>query len=123
MDILGLDLWDKRVWVARAHQGIAFPLDIVSRTSIVTYLKKYHKKSPVHTIVVWLPYDLYGKDEKQLHKTQIFITKLQDIFPDICVVWHDERFSTYIVEADASWRKDAGSAQVILTSYLDQNQN
>lgn len=123
MEILALDLWDKRVWVARAKENIAFPLDIVARPAIISYLKKYHKNSALKKIVVWLPFDLYGKDEKQLHKTQQFIKKLQDIFPDICVVWHDERFSSFIVEWDLSWRKDAQAAQVILASYLEKHQS
>lgn len=119
MNILALDLWDKRVWIARAQQGIAFPLEIISRTSIIPYLKKYHKNSTLTSIVVWLPYDLYGKDERQLHKTQQFIEKLQEIFPDISIVWHDERFSSYMTEGDKFWRKDAESAQIILASYLE----
>jgi len=118
MDILALDLWDKRVWIARAQEGIAFPLDIIARTSIIPYLKKYHQNSPIKILVVWLPYDLYGKDKKQLLKTESFISKLQDIFPDIEVIWHDERFSSFIVGYDKLWYRDAEAAQVILTSYL-----
>ena len=123
MDIIALDLWDKRVWVARAQEGIAFPLDVIARTSIVSYLKKYHQNSPIKTLVIWLPYDLYWKDTKQLLKTQTFIKKLQDIFPDIYILWHDERYSSYIADRDTNWYKDAHAAQVILESYLSLPKN
>jgi len=33
---------------------------------------------------------------KQLEKTQAFILKLQDIFPKIEVIGHDERFTSFI---------------------------
>ena len=123
MDILALDLWNKRVWVARAQERIAFPLDIVPRTSIVSYLKKYHQNTPIKTLVIWLPYDLYGKDNRQLERTRTFIKKLQNIFPDIQIVWHDERFSTFVVDAEIVWSKDAHAAQIILQSYLHRYQN
>lgn len=122
MEILALDLGDKRVWVARARESIAFPLEIIARTSIVSYLKKYQTTHWLHTIVVWLPYDLYGKKEKQLHKTQAFILKLQGIFPEVTIIWHDERFSTFLAESDDSGLKDAHAAQIILESYLQKNQ-
>ena len=123
MEILALDLWDKRVWIARAKENIAFPLNIVSRPSIISYLKKYHKNSNLKKIVVWLPFDLYGNDDKQLRKTEQFIKKLQEIFPDIDIIWHDERFSSFIVEGDKNGQKDAQAAQVILSSYLEKNQS
>ena len=122
MEILALDLWDKRVGIARARESIAFPLDIVARTSLISYLKKYRTSNWLHTIVVWLPYDLYGKKEKQLHKTRLFIQKLQAIFPDTVIIWHDERFSTFLAESDDFGRKDAHAAQIILESFLQKNQ-
>lgn len=121
MEILALDLWDKRVWIARMREWISFSVDIVARTSLIRYLKKYHKDFMIWTIVVGLPYDLYGKDEKQLHKTELFIEKLRSIFPDIHIVWHDERFSSYLAEIDHTGRKDANAAQIILESYLEKN--
>lgn len=123
MEILALDLWDKRVGIARARESIAFPLDIVARTSIISYLKKYKVRYWLDSIIIWLPYDLYGKQEKQLRKTQSFIQKLHATFPDIELVWHDERFSTFLAESDEYGRKDAHAAQLILESYLQKTQN
>jgi RNase H-fold protein (predicted Holliday junction resolvase) len=40
------------------------------------------KDYSVETIVVGLPYDLYGKNLRQLDKTKAFIEKLKTIFPD-----------------------------------------
>jgi RNase H-fold protein (predicted Holliday junction resolvase) len=45
-------------------------------------LKKLIKEYDITTIVVGLPYDLYGKNLKQLEKTNLFIQKLKNIFPN-----------------------------------------
>jgi len=107
MTYIAIDLWDKRCWIAISRQGIAFPKDIVKRTELISWLKKFFKNSEnISHIIVWLPYDLYGMDTKQLDKTTSFIRKLQWIFPEIMVIWHDERFSSF-------------QASELLQSYLD----
>ena len=125
---LSIDLWDKRCWIAVYIQGIVVPKAIVDRTKIIPELKKFIKAYDIKEIVVWLPYDLYGKKLKQLDKTKAFIEKLKDIFPNLLIKWEDERFTS--IEADnilsqswvknTAWKKDDISAVLILESYLNK---
>lgn len=120
MTYIAIDLWDKRCGIATCREWIAFPKDIIKRTNIISWLKKYfllHKN--ITHIVVWLPYDLYWVDTRQLDKTQKFIEKLSVIFSDIVVVWHDERFSSFQASDWFNDHRDDIAAQCILQSYLD----
>lgn len=128
MSIIAIDLWDKRCGIATQSMWIAFAGEIVARHEIVSVLKKYFSKQDYTTIVVWLPYDLYGKKEQQLNKTKKFIEKLQEIFPDKQVVWVDERFTSFSADMTLKqmwnhqniWQKDALAAAEILQNYIDQ---
>lgn len=128
MTAIAIDLWDKRCGIATEVSGIAFAQEIVVRHELVWILKKYISDWEFNIIIVWLPYDLYGKKERQLNKTKDFIKKLEDIFPDQEIIWVDERFTSF--EADRTlkqmwsnqniWQKDALAAAQILQNYLDQ---
>lgn len=125
---LWIDLWDKRCWIALEIEWIVIPKDIVLRPKLVSYLKKITTEYNIQVIVVWLPYDLYQKDFKQLNKTKEFIEKLKNIFPNIKIEWVDERFTSF--EADQvlnrmwikskQWNKDDISAVFILESYINK---
>jgi len=123
---LAIDLWDKRCWIAVTVEGIVMPKDIVPRTSLINALKKYISDYKIKVIVVWLPYDLYNIDHKQLDKTKKFIEKLKIIFPDLKIDSIDERFTSFEADSilrtmwikDTSGQKDAISASLILESYL-----
>lgn len=125
---LGLDLWDKRCGIAIFIEWIIIPKDIVPREKIIKILKKYIEEYKIETIVVWLPFDLYWKNLKQLEKTKKFIEKLKNIFPKIKIDEIDERYSTFeaenilnmIWEKEKYWKKDAISASIILESYLSR---
>ena len=127
--MIGIDLWDKRVWIALLVQGIPIPHDVVARVALIRYLKKLVRERMPEKMIVGLPYDLYGIDTKQLDKTKKFIEKLHDIFPELEIIWQDERYTTF--EADAAleknWKKtkntykDDISAALILESYLQKS--
>lgn len=120
MKYICLDLWDKRVGIARNEGNIAFPHGVVARASIIRYLKKYFlEHSDIDALIIGLPFDLYWTDTKQLDKTREFIVKLQSIFPDIEVIWHDERFSSFEASEWFNDHKDDVAASCILQSYLD----
>lgn len=120
MRFLAIDLWNKRCGIATSEQWIAFPKDIVKRTEIISWLKKYFRDiENISHIVVWLPYDLYWNDTRQLEKTQKFITKLSEIFSDKIIVWHDERFTSFQAAELHGDHRDDIAAQCILQSYLD----
>lgn len=126
---LWIDLWDKRCWIATYIEWIVFPKAIVLRPKLISELKKYIKDYNIEVIVVWLPYDLYQKNLKQLDKTKVFIWKLKEIFPKIKIEGIDERFTSFEADnildnmwvKDKSWNKDDISAALILESYIKQN--
>lgn len=118
MHIFCLDLWDKRVGTAYSVEGISCVWEVIARTQVFSYIRKYLQTQKIDTIVVGLPYDLYGKNIKQLEKTQRFLEKLQQSFPDIICVGHDERYSSFVASEYISWHRDDIAAQVILESYL-----
>lgn len=125
---LSIDLWDKRCWLAVYVEGIVIPKEIINRVALVDTIKKYIKSYNIETIVVWLPYDLYNKDTKQLDKTKKFISKLENIFPNLKIDSIDERFTSFEADIilsdmwlkDTKWKKDAISAAIILESYLNK---
>ena len=130
MSIIWIDLWNKRVWIAVCIEWIPIPKDIVPRIKIIDYLKGIFKcNNDINTIVVWLPYDLYNNDTKQLEKTQKFIKKLENIFPLKKVFWIDERYTSFEAENilnsiwEKSKEKDAIAASLILESYLKRIKN
>ena len=131
MSILAIDYWDKRCGIAIELQGIAIPKDIVSRNDIIKTINKYIDDYNISIIVVWLAYDLYWKDLKQLEKTQKFIRELKNKYKNVKIEWVDERFTTFEAERvldaywihNKKWKKDAISASLILESYLNKINN
>ena len=125
---LWIDLWDKRCWIAVEVEWVVLPKWIILRPKLVWELKKLVQEYAVECIVVWLPYDLYGKDKKQLEKTKVFIEKLKNIFPKIVIQTEDERYSSFEAEQvlEAFWEKDFHakkddiSAVVILERFLEK---
>jgi RNase H-fold protein (predicted Holliday junction resolvase) len=65
---------------------VIFTHPSVPRVQIVSKLTQLVTEKNAHTIVVGLPYDLYGVEKKQLEKTQKFMEKLKNIFPNIKIV-------------------------------------
>ena len=125
---LWIDLWDKRCWVAVEINGIVFPKWIILRPKLINELKKMIFEYNISVLVVWLPYDLYNKNLKQLDKTNVFIEKLKNIFPKLTIESIDERFTSFeagnildmVWVKDQKWKKDDISAALILESYLKQ---
>jgi putative transcription antitermination factor YqgF len=123
---LSIDLWDKRCWLAVEIEWVIIPKWIILRPKLISEIKKLINFYNITTIVVWLPYDLYGKELRQFDKTKKFIEKLKNIFPSIIIEWVDERFTSF--EADYTldmlwiknkqWKKDDISAVLILESFF-----
>ena len=123
MRYLALDLWNKRVGVSISRESIAFPEAVIERVKIINWLKKYFLEYPdISMIIVGMPYDLYGVDTRQSDKTQKFIKKLEEIFPDKKIISHDERFSTFDAGQGFWDHRDDIAAQCILQSYIDSKQ-
>lgn len=128
---LSIDLWDKRCGIAIYMQWIVMPKDIVKREKLISQLDKYIKEYEIQTIIVGLPYDLYGKNLRQLQKTEKFIDKLSQIYSNIKVVGCDERFTSFEADQTLSLlginsnrgNKDDLAAASILESYLQIQKN
>lgn len=126
MNAIAIDLWEKKVWLAIEINNIAIPKKIVSRIELVRELKKFFSiNKDYDTIIIWLPFDLYWIDNKQLNKTNKFIEKLKNIFPEKKIIWIDERFTTFeaqnINKLSKSNKKEVDdiSASLILESFLN----
>lgn len=124
---LWIDFWLKRVWVAVETEGFAFAYDIYPRVSIMKDLKKVISEKGITDIVVWMPYDLYGKDTDRVEKVNKFVASLKDIFKEVKIHTFDERFTSFEaslimddlgIKWDKEGKKDAISAQRILDGYL-----
>jgi len=81
-------------------ENIAFAHEIVARSGLMRFLKKYIEQNDIQKIIVGLTYDLYGKDTKRLKKTEDFIEKLKNLFTEIDVLGHDERFSSFAAQEE-----------------------
>ncbi|MCP4523424.1 MAG: Holliday junction resolvase RuvX [Candidatus Gracilibacteria bacterium] len=122
---LSIDLGDKRCGIAIAIDGIVFPKDIILRPKLLSVLKKYIAEYKIKTIVIGLPYDLYGKKTKQLEKTKRYMENLKTNFPEIQVEGVDERFTSFeadniCLEMGDDSKRDDIAAALILETYLDQ---
>ena len=131
---IAIDYWDKRCWIALEVEMIATPKEILLRVDIIKTLDKYFLEYPdIDIIVVWLPFDLFWKDLKQLNKTKEFIRELENKFWEKSksekkykIIWIDERFTSFEADntlkqfgkKDNYWNKDAISASLILETYI-----
>ena len=131
---IAIDYWDKRCWIALEVEMIATPKEIFLRVDMISVLGKYFLEYPdIDIIVVWLPFDLFWKDLKQLNKTKEFIRELENKFWEKSksekkykIIWIDERFTSFEADntlkqfgkKDNYWNKDAISASLILETYI-----
>lgn len=130
MNYLSIDLWDKRCWIAYSNMWIIFTLPFVERFKLVWELKKIIIEKNISEIVIWMPFDLYWKDLRQLDKTKKFVLKLKQIFKNIEIIEVDERFTTFEsinILTELWWnkkdileKKDSISAYLILERFLSQ---
>lgn len=131
--ILAIDYGQKRVGLAVTDpmQITANGLDTVLSHEIFDYLQNYIAREPVEKFVIGLPKQMNGQDSASMQYIKPFVTGLQRKFPDIELVYVDERFTSvlaYQTMFDAGLKKkdrqnkelvDKISATIILQSYLE----
>ncbi len=134
---MGLDFGDKTIGVALSDLlGItAQGLKVIRRqqTDEIRELEGIIKEYEVSTIVLGLPKNMNNTLGPRAEKTQRFGEVLKDRFPDIKVVFQDERLTTaqvqrQLIDADISRQKrkkvvDKMAAMLILQTYLDSQKN
>ena len=131
--ILSIDYGRKRVGLAVSDplKIIATALDTVPAAEVLDYLGKYLARESVELFVVGLPKNLDNTDAESMKDVKPFVGRLQARFPDIPVVWVDERFTSKLAMRamiDSGVKKserrkkentDKISAVIILQSYLN----
>lgn len=131
--ILAIDYGQKRVGLAVTDplQISANGLDTVGVHEVYTYLEKYLAKEKVDLFVVGLPKQMNGLESDSMQYIRPFVTGLQRKFPDIELVYVDERFTSALAHQtmrDAGLKKkdrqnkplvDKIAATIILQSYLE----
>ena len=135
--ILSIDYGRKRVGLAVTDplKIIATALDTVHANEVLDYIEKYVEREPVELFVVGLPKNLDNTDAESMRDVKPFVKRLQTKFPNIPIVWADERFTSKLAMRamiDAGFKKsdrrkkentDKISAVIILQSYMDTINN
>jgi putative Holliday junction resolvase len=131
--ILSIDYGRKRVGLAVTDplKIIATALDTVHANEALDYIEKYLEGESVELFVVGLPKNLDNRDAESMRDVKPFVKRLQAKFPNIPVVWVDERFTSKLAQKamiDAGFKKsdrrrkeniDKISAVIILQSYME----
>ena len=131
--ILAIDYGQKRVGLAVTDplQITANGLDTVLSHEVLDYLVKYIAREPVEKFVIGLPKQMNGQESESMQYIRPFVVGLQRRFPDIELIYVDERFSSVLAHKtmlDAGLKKkdrqnkelvDKISATIILQSYLE----
>ncbi|MDO9154587.1 MAG: Holliday junction resolvase RuvX [Paludibacter sp.] len=133
--ILAIDYGQKRVGLAVTDplRIMANGLDTVGVHEIFDYLAKYLVKEQVDKFVLGLPKQMNGEASASMQYIRPFAKALQRKFPDIELIYVDERFTSVLAHKtmqDAGLKKkdrqnkelvDKISATIILQTYLESN--
>lgn len=132
--VLAIDYGRKRCGIAVTDplKIIANGLTTVATHQLFDFIAGYLKMEEVESIVIGLPKQTSGEESESMKYIRPFVNKLANNFPDLPVVWVDERFTSKIAfqtmidgGVKKSDRKDKGmidqiSATIILQTYLEQ---
>ncbi len=132
--ILAIDYGQKRTGIAVTDslQITANGLTTVSTHELLDFLKKYVEKEKVERFVVGFPRRMNGEESDNMRRIRPFVRKLEQLIPNIPVVYVDERFTSVLAQRairEAGLKKkarqnkelvDEVSAAIILQSYLDE---
>ncbi|HOR23545.1 Holliday junction resolvase RuvX [Candidatus Saccharibacteria bacterium] len=129
-NLLGLDIGEKRIGVARANVVARLPEPLTTLNNDENFrglLKEIIKQHDIDTIVVGLPRNLDGRETKQSEYVRGFVnSKLQKIGP--AITYQDETLSTVEALERIKLQKkpiddvDSLAAAVILEDYLNSGE-
>lgn len=133
--ILAIDYGQKRVGLAVTDMLhiTANGLDTVPAHEVISYLEKYLAREPVEKFIIGLPTQMNGQESDSMQYIRPFVTALQRKFPDIELIYVDERFTSVLAHKamlEGGLKKkdrqnkalvDKISATIILQSYLESN--
>lgn len=123
MNLISLDLGDKRVGVAISRSGIiAEPLITLNfDQDFYLNLKKICRREEVKKIIIGLPKSLLGKESSQGGKIKKVAKKIQKL--RFSVEFIDESYTTKMAEERRAKDVDQEAAVIILQDYLDRRGN
>lgn len=127
MSTLAIDYGTKKIGLAIAVEGIAFPLSIIATKEVFSYLPKLVKERGVDAIVIGIANNMDGTTSEQATRTREFQKKLENILPkNIKYVEWDERLTTFEAKnavdpfgKDPRKAIDDVAASILLQSYLE----
>ncbi len=125
MKILGIDYGDKNIGLSLAEdKSIAVPYKIINNTNKEEVLKKLItliKEEQIELIVIGMPYNLDGKENKRTKITRDFISFLEHNL-DFKIKTINEQFTSKMYEKMGLKENiDKHSATAILDTYLEKN--
>ncbi|MBV6429542.1 MAG: putative pre-16S rRNA nuclease [Haliscomenobacter sp.] len=132
--ILAIDYGTKRTGIAATDplQIIANGIGTFPTDEVFAFLKKYLSEEPVDCIVVGDPKYPDGNPAQIAHLVLGFARKLKEMFPEIQVALHDERYTSedakQIIRQSGAGKKkrqdkglvDKVSAVLILQDYMER---
>ncbi len=132
--LLGIDYGDSRIGVSICDSMglVASPKCILdgkqNLNTIVGEIGGLCRKNGAAGIVIGWPLNMDGTEGARIHRTEKFVERFGETYPDVSVVKWDERLTTKaadkaMLEMGVSQRKkgvsDMIAAQMILQGYLD----
>ena len=131
--ILAIDYGTKRVGIAVTDpsQMIASGLTAVKTHELLDFLKDYFLKEEVESLVIGYPRKMNNTASESFKYIKEFETAFIRRFPDIFVIWVDERFTSSLAmdamirggmkkkDRQVKENTDKISAAIILQSYLE----
>lgn len=129
LNLLALDVGEKRVGVARANSLAKLPQPLITLVRGVSFwseLGKILKEQDIHQVVIGLPRNLESRDTAQTTATREFAAEFQSKF-DLPVVLQDEALTSRKAESELKSHGkpftkgdiDALAATFILYDYLN----
>jgi putative Holliday junction resolvase len=119
MELIGLDLGQKRTGIARASSlaKLAEPLESVETQKLVQYLQKL---KDIQAIVIGLPRNLDGDDTAQTRWAREFVQNLKTEV-NAKMYWQDEALTSALSTTSKSKVHDDHShaAKIILQDWID----
>ena len=130
---MAIDYGQKRVGIAVSDllHISANGLTTLSVNEVFPFLEKYLVQENVEAIVVGFPRQMNGKESESMKYIRPFVTKLSLKFPQIELIYEDERFTSVLAHKtmlESGLKKkdrqnkalvDKISATIILQSYLE----
>ncbi len=119
-NIISIDYWTHKSWLAYSIEGFAFAYRTVPTKNLIREIENLLSQKNATRIVLGMPYNIDGTLSRHGQRVKTFGQTLETHFPTTPIILHDERLTTS--EAHLSWADDidAESARLILEDYLEK---